>query len=91
MPVYVDKAANAYGRMKMAHMLADTLGELHEMADVVGLKRKWFQNKKIPHYDLCQAKREIAIKNGAIEIGNRQVVKLIKQWRNAPPRGRKRG
>jgi hypothetical protein len=54
MPVYVDEAKNPYGRMLMSHMLADTLPELHAMADIVGLKRAWFQgNASTAHYDLC--------------------------------------
>ena len=51
MPVYVDNQKNPYGRMKMCHMLADTLEELHAMADLIGIKRKWFQNESTPHYD----------------------------------------
>jgi hypothetical protein len=51
--------------MKMSHMTADTLEELHAMAERLGL-RKWFQNKTTPHYDLCKSKREEAIKLGAI-------------------------
>ena len=81
MPVYVDNGRNQYGRMKMAHMLADSLDELHAMADRVGLKRKWFQNHGIPHYDLCQAKRLLAVQAGAIGIGRREVVALIRVWR----------
>lgn len=81
MPVYVDNGAHPYGRMKMAHMLADTMDELHEMAARVGLKREWFQNHDTPHYDLCQSKRRLAISFGAVEIDRRQVVKLIREWR----------
>lgn len=81
MPVYVDCAKHTYGRMIMSHMLADTLDELHAMADRVGLKRKWFQNHGTPHYDLCQAKRQLAIEAGAIVIGRKQVVALIRKWR----------
>ena len=81
MPVYVDNGAHPYGRMKMAHMLADTLDELHAMAALVGLKKEWFQNHDTPHYDLCQTKRRLAISFGAVEIDRRQVVKLIHEWR----------
>jgi len=80
--VYVDKMKTQYRRMVMSHMLADSLEELHTMADRVGLKRKWFQNHKTPHYDLCQAKRALAIQLGAVEIERRQVGKLIKFWKH---------
>lgn len=83
MAVYVDKARNPLGRMKMSHMLADSLDELHAMADRIGLKRAWFQRGSTPHYDVCQAKRKLAIAAGAIEIDRRQTVELIRRWRRA--------
>lgn len=81
MPVYVDKQQNQYRRMKMCHMLADTVDELHAMADLIGIKRRWFQNHNTPHYDICQSKRADAVKLGAIEIGRREVVALIRKHR----------
>lgn len=81
MPVYVDGAANALGRMKMSHMLADTEDELHHMAQRIGLKREWFQNHGTPHYDVCQAKRKQAVVCGAVEIGRRDLVALIRKLR----------
>lgn len=68
MSVYVDREQNQYGRMKMCHMFADSLDELHAMANKIGIQEKWFQNKKHPHYDICQSKKKLAIKHGAIEI-----------------------
>jgi len=82
MPVYVDKKVYPLGRMLMCHMLADTLDELHLMADKIGIQRKWFQKKSIPHYDICQSKRSLALKYGAIEIDNKRLVELIKHYRN---------
>lgn len=82
MTVYVDKAKNVYGRMLMCHLVADTIEELHSMAASIGVKRKWFQVKSHPHYDICQSKRKLAIKNGAVEIGNRELVNLIRKYRN---------
>jgi len=68
--VYVDdmKFPFKMGRNvgKMCHMYADTIEELHKMADTIGLKREWFQDKKrVPHYDVTLSKRALAIQNGA--------------------------
>lgn len=69
MPVYIDGMNAKYGRMKMCHMIADTLEELHAMADTIGVQRKWFQNKaSFPHYDICLTKRASALRNGALTI-----------------------
>jgi hypothetical protein len=73
--VYVDTAKNKYGRMIMSHMIADTEQELHDMAQVIGVKRKWFQNKaSFPHYDICQNSKLKALENGAIELQRRPFV-----------------
>jgi hypothetical protein len=81
MSVYVDRAKNRYGRMIMCHMLADSLAELHAMADRIGIKRKWFQPTSSPHYDICQDKRRLALTHGALEADRHMVVKLIRQNR----------
>lgn len=83
MGVYVDQMKIPYGRMLMCHMLADSLDELHDMAQKLGLKRQWFQNAEgsTPHYDICQEKRAKAIELGAVEIDRRRTVEIIQDWR----------
>lgn len=84
MTVYVDKSENQFGRMKMCHMVADTLDELHTMAARLGLRREWFQiDSTLPHYDICKAKRQCAIDLGAIVIGRRELVAMIRKHREA--------
>lgn len=83
MSVYVDKAKNPYGRMLMSHLIADSLEELHEAANKIGVKKKWFQDKDMPHYDICQTKKELLmdIYGKDIEIDNRKLVELIRKNR----------
>ena len=84
MSVYVDKALNRYGRMFMSHMVADTLDELHAMADTIGIQRRWFQaNASTPHYDVCQTKKAMAIAYGAIELDRAPYVEVIRRLRKA--------
>ena len=78
MSVYVDKSQWPYRNMIMCHMMADSLLELHQMADKICVKRQWFQGD---HYDICKAKREWAIRYGAIAVTTRQMVKLRKRLR----------
>ena len=83
MSVYVDKARNKLGRMLMSHMLADTLDELHAMAQRLGLRRAWFQgDASTPHYDVCQEKRALALSLGAVEIDRRKTVEIIRRLRS---------
>ena len=79
MSVYVDNEKNAVGRMKVCHMMADTVGELHCMADRIGIARRWFENRRVPHYDICMKRRKVAVKAGAIEIDRKQTVELIRK------------
>lgn len=82
MAVYVDNARNPYRGMKMCHMLADSVEELHGMAERVGLRRAWFQNSRsAPHYDLCLEKRALAIRLGAVLIDRRGVAAVIQHLR----------
>lgn len=81
MAVYVDQERHPYGRMFMCHLLADTLDELDEMADRIGVARKWRQKARcgMIHYDICLAKRALAIKFGAIEADRKKVMELMRR------------
>ena len=78
MPVYVDPLFDWPGPHEMSrwcHMRADSLDELHAMADRLGMRREWFQDKPgKPHYDLIPSHREAAILYGAIELTRREWV-----------------
>ena len=85
MTVYVDAMRAAYGRMVMCHMLADSDAELHEMADRIGVARRWHQKRGTvhSHYDICRSKRALAVREGAVEIDRRELARLIQGRRGA--------
>lgn len=87
MPVYVDplctfgddSAPACFRHKASCHMYADTLQELHDMANQIGLKRAWFQaDRSLPHYDLTSGRRATALQSGALEHTRRQAVE---KWR----------
>lgn len=84
MTVYVDNMSANYGRMKMCHMVADTTQELLEMADKIGVARRWLQKEGTyhEHFDICLSKRARAVAAGAKEITLRQTGQLIHAKRN---------
>lgn len=81
MAVYVDHARNRLGRMIMCHMVADTLEELHAMAAAIGMRPQWFQPRSHPHYDVCQARRAVAVRLGAVQVNRRQLVQVMRRYR----------
>lgn len=88
MTVYVDNGRWRLGRMRMAHLLADSLDELHAMAARLGLRRSWFQgNASTPHYDVCQAKRARAIEFGARPVDQRGIVAVVRRLREGTADG----
>ncbi len=68
--VYIDNMNAPYRGMKMCHMIADTNQELVEMADKIGVQRKWIQDPGTynEHFDICQAKKAKALQFGAEEV-----------------------
>ena len=70
MTVYIDDYYAPYGGMRMCHMIADSHEELIQMADRIGVQRKWLQAKGSykEHFDVCATKRKAALICGAIPI-----------------------
>jgi hypothetical protein len=52
-----------------AHMIANNIFALHEMADNISLDREQFQKDgAFPHYVLTKSKYELAVAHGCVEI-----------------------
>lgn len=86
MSVYVDRAANGYGRMVMCHMIADSPDELHAMADRISVARRWFQappKASFWHYDIAKSKRELAVAAGAIDCDRNTFVAALRRIRES--------
>lgn len=68
---------------KSCHMFSDNMDELHSMAARIGLKRSWFQDGRIPHYDLNEQRRVAAVTAGVIPLTRRGAVEF---WRKYWPK-----
>src|SRR5208282_4321399 len=68
MPIYVDDAFLPFGRMLMCHLTSETVDELQTFAVRLGLKPEWFQDHRVPHFDISKGIREKAIILGAIPV-----------------------
>lgn len=86
MAVYVDMLIDYGWKLgPSCHLLADSEDELHLFANLIGMKRSWFQcgeQHTLPHYDLVASRRILAIKKGAIEITRAQLIERINAYKN---------
>jgi hypothetical protein len=68
-------------------MVADTLEELHAMADKIGVQRKWVQHadrgQGWVHYDISMSARVKAVAHGAVEITVRELGMKCASWRQS--------
>ena len=80
--VYVDGLRD-YGwrHGPSCHLIADSVEELIEFAESIGMRREWFQSKSTPHFDLTAGGRDLAVQRGAIELNNRELVAKIRELR----------
>jgi hypothetical protein len=85
MSVYVDPLIDYGWRLgPSCHMTADSIEELNAFALKIGLKLSWFQMsaRDIPHYDLVNSKRILAVKHGAIELTRNEASERYKKYIN---------
>jgi hypothetical protein len=69
---------------EFCHLLADTRDELHEMADELGLQRRFFQDHPWRwHYDVPAHVRADAIRLGAHEVTVHEVGALLRARRSS--------
>lgn len=68
MAIYVDDERISWRGKQWCHLVADSLNELHDFAQKLGLRRSWFQERSIyPHYDVTVRVREKALMLGALK------------------------
>lgn len=91
MTVYVDDAVNLWRGRRWAHLMADTLDELHDFAAKLGIPRHAFQDKTSgAHYDVPADLREQALRLGAIPVSrhrDREQLKAVIRIAKAQGRG----
>lgn len=68
---------------RWSHLTADTEGELHELAQRLGIPRRAFQHKpgkpEFDHYDVPERLRERAIALGAVPLEWREAARMRKR------------
>jgi len=86
MTVYVDHAAIERRGKVWSHLTADGLDELHGFARRIGLRRCWFDGAtRHPHYDVTDAQRAAALREGAIAVDRRALLIAAKRLRRGTP------
>lgn len=89
--MYVDDAVTLWRGRRWAHLMADTLDELHEFASRMGIPRRAFQDRRSgAHYDVDVTQRSVALALGAQPISrhaDRALVRSVIARARAQGRG----
>ena len=95
MGVYVDQLfktpkSTQWPYQQACHLVADTLEELHDFAvNKLGMRRSWFQDGRLAHYDLTANMRKKALARGAEELTLQEMGEFIKKHER-PSKAKKR-
>lgn len=82
MAVYIDPAVfkKPNGRKNYAHMVADSVDELHKFAATIGVKVHFFhRDKDHAHYDITEEQHAKAIEAGAKLVTSKELLRKAKQ------------
>jgi hypothetical protein len=78
--VYIDDAVHPWRGERWAHLMADTLPELHALAQQLGIPRRAFQNRPSGvHYDVPAPLHAQAVALGALAISRHTDRALLRQ------------
>ena len=87
MAVYVDDSRVPWRGHEWSHLIADTTEELHAFAASIALESAWFHWRPArpwkDHYDIPDAKRQLAIARGARAITSREAAAMLRARRLA--------
>jgi len=77
--VFIDTPTNGW-----SHLVASDIETLHTFAELLGLKKSYFQNKrkknkKQPHYDVRQSLYNEAIRKGAVPVTRAELINFLKE------------
>jgi hypothetical protein len=67
-PARVGGLNRKWSHLTVLPWTSESLQALHDFAAKIGLKREWFQDGTMPHYDVTAAMRERAIREGARDV-----------------------
>lgn len=79
--IYIDKPKK-YNNIAYSHMISETLTELHQFAEKIGIPRRMFHNpigKNKPHYDVKEEYFANVIEQGAILTDSKKIVNILKE------------
>ncbi|MBU5617954.1 DUF4031 domain-containing protein [Psychrobacter sp. TAE2020] len=80
MAIYVDFVSIEFKGYKWCHMLADSLQELHDFAELIEVDKRLFHgNASYPHYDITLQMRLTAIENGAFAADRKKIIECAKK------------